>query len=129
MDISPPSPDITIADVPPYNSYTLGCSARLRLPQPHFLTLNFSWFDFSSGTELLSNDTISVQSFTTTTSINDTVFMSELTERVVMERNSVLRKGCSVNVVYTPPLVEGNGAVLAYVRNASKDIVTKGKLQ
>lgn len=97
---------VTITNIPPYNTYTLRCDASL-LPDQQTLSLNISWWDFATGAELLSNDSITIQTSTTSGTVGEqsvAIHSSELTISEIgfsgiTDTTNVLR-ACSANVVY-----------------------------
>lgn len=114
---------ITVTDVPPYNEYSLSC--RASLPSDlQSLTLNITWHDFTSNTDLSPSNVISINSGAFMAG-NVTVFNSVLSVREVRNGSQILVRGCSVNVIQALPL-GGGDLVLPRVRNATETIIIRG---
>lgn len=79
LTITPNDSPLIIANIPPYNNYTLRCNASL---SQQMLSIYFTWLDFTTGEELMPNDSISIQNFTRATIVKGElviVYTSEVT--------------------------------------------------
>lgn len=111
--------------------YTLSCRASLP-PDFQALGLNISWLNFTSDSDIVASDTVSIQDVSYTTedveqNATVTVVDSDLTVSEGRKAGSRFLIGCSVNIIYRLPGGEG-GHTLPRARNATKTIIIRGKV-
>ena len=120
-------PRVTIANLPPYNSYTLLCNASF--PQDQLSTLNISWWDFDAGAELLPNGSITIQTSVNTVLVGGQSFTNYSSELTISEigfssitETSTVFRGCIANVVFRG-MGSGEAIPGVYALNATSIII------
>lgn len=89
---------VTIADIAPYNTYTITCNASL----PRDVTglrLDISWEDVVTGETLTANETITIETVLTQTRGVD-VYSSVLRITETVRGDQVLNRRCVAEAVY-----------------------------
>ena len=126
--IDPPLAVITLADVPPYNNYTLYCNANLPL-EFQFFNINLSWFDMETGQQVLPNDSIVIQNISGTSGLAGETITTYTSMLAVWEsRNGSYTRVCRADVSFQD-LVDGEQVTRAYsgIATSRRTISVRGE--
>ena len=128
LTIHPPASVITVADVAPFNNYTIACTASLP-SELQFFTMNLSWIDMAIGQPIQANSSIQIQTFSTSMVLGGesiVVYNSVLMAREMTSGS--YNRLCRADVTYRD--LTGTQQVITYqeVATAYKTIQVRGKL-